>query len=115
MKFRRSTFRIFAFLCLAWLLAPAAWAGDCSGPGDCGATRDNAPKAAGGAAIATAIALALRGSGNDDDSTETGEGKAQDEDALLGAGEKVDTGPDTASDQPHPPKSSEDSDLDVSS
>jgi hypothetical protein len=72
MRFRRWMFRILGVLSLLWLFAPAAWAGDCSGPTDCGAARDNAPKAAGGAAIATAIGLALRGSNGNGDSEDAG-------------------------------------------
>lgn len=42
------------------LYRPAAWAGDCSGPDDCGAIPDNGTRAAVGGAIAGGIVLYRR-------------------------------------------------------
>ena len=80
--------KILGFLWFAWILSPSAFAGDCSAPDDCEAPRDNAPKAAGGAAVATAIALALRGlNGSDEDQTDEGEDIATSPElALKGEG-----------------------------
>lgn len=72
------------------MLSSFAFAGDCGGPDDCTAPRDNAVKAAGGAAVATGIALVLRGNGDDgqdeeeDKDEEKGEADATDVNKALG-------------------------------
>ena len=68
-----------------WLLlfASPAWAGDCSGPDDCGAIPDNATKA--GTTIAVATGAAVAGRKKKDDDITYGSGDASDLDAIFGA------------------------------
>jgi len=71
-----------AFLFL--LFSTPLWAGDCSGPDDCGAIPDNTTGACGLAGAGAGIAIAC--GKKDKDEPDLGSGEATDEDQLFGGG-----------------------------
>lgn len=84
MEKRQKLFWLAAGVLWLLLCASPAWAGDCSGPDDCGAIPDNATKA--GTTIAIATGAAVAGRKKKDDDYSYGSGDATDEDALFGSG-----------------------------
>ncbi|HXZ26753.1 MAG TPA: hypothetical protein VEG08_02020 [Terriglobales bacterium] len=80
--------------CCLLLFATPAFAGDCSGPDDCGSIPDNGTKAACGGGVLAGCVLYERSRKKKDD--EEGEGPSTDDDSLFGGGGGQDT--------PQPPK-----------
>jgi hypothetical protein len=74
-----------AFLFL--LFSAPLWAGDCSGPDDCGAIPDNTTGAAGIAGAGAGIAIATGMKKKEEDEATLGEGDASDLDTLFGSGD----------------------------
>jgi hypothetical protein len=68
-------------VCLLFLATPA-WAGDCSGPGDCKDIPDNGTKAACVGAVIAGYCIYEHTKKKDD--PEFGEGRADDESMILG-------------------------------
>lgn len=67
------------------LFSTPLWAGDCSGPDDCGAIPDNTTGACGLAGAGACIALACGKKHKDEDDPKLGEGDASDLDTLFGS------------------------------
>lgn len=93
-----------AFLFL--LFSTPLWAGDCSGPDDCGSIPDNTTGAAGIAGAGAGIAVATGMKKKDEEEEPTlGEGEASDLDTLFGSADSsggADAGSDSGSSKPRP-------------
>ena len=68
-------------LCLGVIAQGRAYAGDCSGPDDCGVIPDNATKAAAGGGIIAGAAAASRKKKKKGKDVDEGEGKGAKDDA----------------------------------
>ena len=86
------------------LFSAPLWAGDCSGPDDCGAIPDNTTGAAGIAGAGAGIAVATGMKKKDEDEPELGSGEATDEDALFGGADSSADGAGSGASQPSKPR-----------
>lgn len=83
-KERAWTAWLWVAACCLMFFATPAWAGDCSGPDDCGSIPDNGTKAACAGGVLAGCVLYERSRKKKDD--EEGEGPSTDDDSLFGGG-----------------------------